>query len=443
MTATFHRYRCLTRHDFCTAALLLTGSLATAFVLTAMPANALDKLAPPSSAPASLNSRPITAPAGYVFRPLDVGLTVEASSQITLSDPNYAHRDFGEIDPFTTQQAEQTFVLQNSGKTSLTLTDMKATCGCTSVFFGTAASVSQALPVLAPGQKTTVRMRVDFTNLSPASLHKYVLIYAQGYEIPVGVLEMTGTLLPSARIAPEILDFGAVAGGKMRSLEITVTYAKQALSANGLPPLLCSDPTVQVKPISGAHITNAAFRQDKQDKNVGTQKYQIMLPADAPAGPVAATLSFTASGQAGAIDASSAEAIVPGLRNVAAYLKGQITGEVAASPSIASLVRVVPGQQVSQTIALTGKTAASLQDIQITSASPYMALRLQSPRIQSNAPANAAQTAVAARTRTLVISLAANTPPGILQTSVLLTLANGKLLRIPVNVYVIGQGAEK
>lgn len=442
MTAIFHRYRCLTRHDFCTAALLLTGSLATAFVLTAMPANALDKLAPPSSAPASLNSRPITAPAGYVFRPLDVGLTVEASSQITLSDPNYAHRDFGEIDPFTTQQAEQTFVLQNSGKTSLTLTDMKATCGCTSVFFGTAASASQALPVLAPGQKTTVRMRVDFSNLAPASLHKYVLIYAQGYEIPVGVLEMTGTLLPSARIAPEILDFGAVAGGKMRSLEITVTYAKQALSANGLPPLLCSDPTVHVKPISSAHVTNAAFSQEKQDKNVSTQKYQIILPADAPAGPVAATLSFTASGEAEAFDVSASDAVMPGLRNVTAYLKGQITGDVAASPSIASLVRVVPGQQVSQTIALTGKTAASLQDIQITSASPFLALRLLSPRSLSGAP-NAVQTAAAARTRTLVISLGANTPPGMLQSSVLLTLANGKTLRIPVNVYVSGQGAAK
>ena len=435
MTTTSNRFRCLSRHDFCTSAVLLTGSLAAALAFTALPASALDKPAPPSSAAVAPVNRSITAPAGYVFRPQEVGLTVETVSEITLSSPNYAHRDFGDINPFTTQEVEQTFLLQNSSKVSVTLKDLKTTCGCTSVFLGTTADASQAMPVLAPGQKIPIRMHVDFTNVPPGLLHKYVLIYAQGYEIPVGVLEMTGTLLPSARIAPETLDFGAVAGGKTRSLEITVTYAKRALSANGLPPLLCSDPTVRVKPVFGARVTNAAFSQEKQDKNVGTQKYQIILPADAPAGPVAATLSFTASGEAGAIDYSSPEAVVPGLRSVAAYLKGQITGDVEASPSIASLVRVVPGQQVNQTIELAAKTAASLQDIQITSASPFLALRLQSP--------HSASLSSAARTRTLVISLAANTPPGILQTSVLLTLANGKLLRIPVNVYVIGQGAEK
>ena len=139
----------------------------------------------------------------------------------------------GETSLLDRPEIVHTFLLRNDGSAPLTLESLVPSCHCTTATVGTDGT----LPTLAPGGQVAIRVTVVVEPYMSGPLDKWVVVYAQGVVEPVARLEITGTLRPSVTLTPEAVDFGTVAAGQARTVNLTAIVDSRLLSA-GTPPSL-------------------------------------------------------------------------------------------------------------------------------------------------------------------------------------------------------------
>lgn len=355
--------------------------------------------------------------------------------------------NFGQITVLDTPRIVHTFTLKNTGKMPLTLTKLQPSCACTTATIqtsrGEATTANSPLPTLAPGQQVAVQVTVVPEHVTPGVLSKFVSVFVQGLEQPITILQITGTVRPSLSFEPHVLDFGQAKAGTAHSLTVTASLDARLVPAGTRPLLVSSNPALQV---TGGLLVNSAAAAPGMGPSTATPAragetapatrmavctYTITLARDAPLGPILGDLSFwPAMPAAGTALAPSAASL---LTSLSVRLAGQVVGDVSAQPGTLAFGKVPRGEESARQVMLTAASGTALTNLKVASASPWLSARL------GGLPASAAGKGEASRA--LEIRLRPDAPPGMLQTQVKVTLANGQHLLLPVSAYVASPGA--
>lgn len=381
---------------------------------------------------------PATAPGAATAFPSRklpfAGLRVVQAENVQALAPNQAQRDFGAVSALDTPSIEQTFTLNNSTATPLVLDRFQPSCHCTTAAVE-GALAGAALPTLAPGQEVSVRVTVSLADLAPGPLLKSVMVFTKGSQLPAAALTLTGQLKPAVTLSSSLLDFGRVAVDKPQTLLLMATLDPR-LTERGVPPTLVSNnPDIQIipqpdvisrlkpNPKTGGKSPKAGGKAPTDAALIGSHQrtYRIKL-SPAAAGPITGSLYFVSSGHDPKVSSALANATV--------LLLGQVTGDVAAQPSVLAFGNVRLGQGAVRQIVLSGKDPADVTSLKITSASPFLTAKLNTATPIFSGGQLLPASCV------LEVTLAPQTPPGMLQTQVKILLPNGQRLLVPVSAFI-------
>jgi len=326
--------------------------------------------------------------------------------------------DFGSISALHPAPISRTFVLSNSDSHSMTVSDLRPACGCTSAL----TARNAALPlVLLPGQQITVQVTLDPANLPPGPVSKLVWVYIQGRRTPAATLELKGILVPPVQLSATVLDYEHAAAGVSTSRILTMTWNPATLPAGVVPRLISTDPDVQVRP---QETEEAALPTTSGPQ---TRTYTCLLAPQARLGALdgAVEAVFT--------DPRSGTVILGSVP-----LRGDVVGDVAATPSIIAFGSAPSGLSTTRQVLL---TLTKPQRLTVSSSSRFVTAQLGSAQtVPASRPfpggtANAAISLTPAVPRTalpLNITLKPTAPPGPLEAEVIVTTAGGQRLRLPV-----------
>lgn len=346
---------------------------------------------------------------------------------------NVGRHDFGTINALDIPQVTHDFTLRNDSPAPMIVTRLQTSCGCTTATIEAlnnakaprpaSPSSNGTLPTpitLASGQHAQVHVAVDLAGHAPGMLYKTVLVFVQGRFQPVALLEMQGQLQPAVSFSPSLLDFGKATGSSLPQT-ITATIDARLVPSGQIPPLLASTPAIRVTP--------AAVSQTSTRKSL-TRTYQITLAPDAPLGPLTGTLTF---GQPTGKDALPSTSAAPFMQ-AAALVVGQVTGDLVAAPALLAFGNVPEGTAKDLSVTLTGTTTQAITGLKVQSDSPWLSARL-SDAGATNSLSTGSPASVPARQ--LTVTIGAQTPHGVQQAQVTVTLASGRRLVLPVTVYVM------
>lgn len=340
-----------------------------------------------------------------------------------------ASHSVGIVSPLTTSRLDHTFVLTNSSPASVTLTDLRPSCGCTSALLGGQAS----LPLtLLPGQHVSVQVAVDALHLAPGPLDKSVAVYVRGQPAPAAILCLVGTILPVAAFTPSVLDFGQTRAGQEGSLTLTVQLDQHSMPAGAAPRLVSSDPDIQVTSAPPPAGISSGVATTFGTPPAPVQTYRGTLSPHARIGTVTGRVSLVFPCTSGASD-------LPG---GSLSLRGEVIGDVSAAPAVVAFGTVTAGRPAAQQVFLTG---LRLNALKVSSDSPYVTVHLGVPQAVRNStqafgaasgqPAPSAtlsnQTSATA-IASLQVMLSSRTPPETLETRVRVTTPSGQQMVIPV-----------
>lgn len=327
--------------------------------------------------------------------------------------------EFGTISALLLGPITHFFTLRNSGPVSMTVTELRPACGCTSAL----ARGKSTLPlVLAPGQTATVRVTLDLAGQPPGPISKTVWVYVKGQNVPAATLTMIGTLVPAARLVPVSLDFGQPDSGSSPTVPLTVTWNNAALPTGSRCRLVSTNPEVSVTPVP-----------------VSGEAYRCTLSPQAHLGELEGSVQATVT--------------LPGQQPVIVGevpLRGGVHGDVAAAPAVVAFGTVPTGQATPQQIDL---TLARAEPPTVTSASPYLMARIgpvtarQPERPFGAMPPDAtshtgSEEANAFRAK-LEITLSSKAPAGPLTTELTVTTKTGQRLRVPVFALIVPQETKR
>lgn len=424
---------------------------------TAAPASAptrpVARATTPASVPTAATIPTGSAPAGSSAAAA-LSLRVVAGMKVTEAAPGQGVCDLGAVSVLDASVVEQTFTLRNASAVPLSLVRLQASCGCLSAFVqpreegGGKTAAAGTASIVPPGGEAQVQVRIALHTLRPGPLAKAVLVYAapagtgqrlapgsvQGrilpgtmQEQPVARLEVRGTLLPAVSFSPVALEFGKVAAGQpSRSLELSATPDPRLLGA--VPPLVSSHPGVTVEPLPPSPGATGGSGKPQP------LRWRVNIAPDASIGPLMAVLQFAPLATAAPVTASEApDSVTAAWRMASINLFARIEGDATAAPSVIAFPAGASGGRNStgivQSVALTGRTATSLEGATVTCDSPYLAARI--------APVPAGSTPATAPQRALEVTLLPSTPAGVLQSRVIVTLKNGQRLVLPVSAYIL------
>lgn len=398
-----------------------------------------------SSISSVFGPKPFTKePSLFLMALPNVGLM--AGGGATQTSGNTARYDFGAASALDTPQIEHTFTLRNDGKVPLTLQRLQPTCVCTSATLVAASpamtkptragrpdsSVMAGLTVLAPGQQVSVRITVDSARLSPGPVTKGVLVFVRQNPKPVALLQVSGMLLPCITFTPALVDFGMVKAGQIPTADVSVTVDPRLAPGGTLPPLVSSNPAVRVTTAPDAALPNGPAFVGAGTPKPLTHRYRVTLAPDVPLGQVAGSLSFAALPAASSTrpDASRVALI---LRGHSALVSGLVQGDVSASPSVVEFGAVPLGLPTTRRVALAGM-AAALQAAKVVTANTWLAARLLNP--DQSSVVGTGMGAAALPGGVLEVTLGPQAPAGDLQSQLMITLASGQRLLLPVTATV-------
>ena len=347
----------------------------------------------------------------------EAGLSVAVAPGLTLSAPNRAFYQMGTVSALDAAEITHAFVLRNTGSRPLTVERFETSCHCTSAAFLTAAgSPTAVLPTLAPGQQASVRVTVRPEMLGPGPLDKSVRVFVRGQAAPAAVLEVAGTLRPSLSFAPALLDFGAVPAGQARALTVTATLDARLLPPGAMPALVASGPDLRVvrQPEILSKTSAPALTR--------TLTYRVTLLPSAPGGPLSGSPALMPP-------AATPPRLASLLASASVLVAGQVQADVTASPSALAFGAVPLGRATTRQVVLSGASAADIS--QIASASPFFTAHMNAttPVFRDGQ--------LLPTSRVLEVTLAPQTPPGLLQTQIKVLLPHGQRLLIPVSAFLI------
>lgn len=358
--------------------------------------------------------------------PPDAHFTVAQGDGVIL-DHQTARYDFGQVTAPGAQPIAHTFLLRNDTPAPLHLDHLQPSCGCTSAIVGTddapVSSSAQTSPsppassvVVNPQQEIRVHISVDPSHLSPGNVEKYIWVFVQGQSSPAAVLEMKGTLATGLSFSPTVLDFGTIKAGTHPSLLLTVTQDTRLLPTTTMTHLESTNPDVLVTPAPEAAITPVSLATPAPV--VQTRTYQVSLAPRARLGALFSSLMLLVT------DASGATTPL----NASVPVRGQVLGDLLASPQSVAFGMVNAGQANTQQIMLTAASPTTLQNLRATSASPFVSVHfLPAKKEASGAPPFAL----------LEVSLSPRIAAGTLESQIIVTTQQGQQLQLPLTVYVV------
>ena len=340
-------------------------------------------------------------------------LTVVPNAQVTSPSPDVAQADMGLVDPAATPHPQQTFTLKNTTLKPVTVSRLRASCGCETLLLSK-AGVSVASAVLAPGEQAEVSMAVKIAGQHSGTLHKYAWVYGAQGDTPLATLEMAITLREAIAFTPDFLRFPSIADGTVQTMPLTVTADKSALPATGLPALVSSSSDILV-------TTQGSPQPTLRDGRPAIiQTYQVRLSAPPQSGSLAGDLHFTPSDAFVAFRSAVVPFVATVIGSLSAMPHSVFFGSISADQS--------PTRQVLINIGLKDQG----QKLTVSSSIPWMQVTL--------APASIADSP-AQRLMTITLKPSASTGP--VQTQVLVTSASGERLAVPVIGEIIRQSLPK
>ncbi|MGI4790083.1 MAG: DUF1573 domain-containing protein [Janthinobacterium lividum] len=400
------------------ALLMAAGTQAETF--QAVPTSTLPPV--PAAAPTTQTKLRSASP-GIPF----AGLSLQAQDGVSLLYVNQGGYGFGTANPLDTPQIKAVFHLKNDTDKPITLDRFQPSCHCTTAAVE-GSPAGAVLPTIAPGKQVTIRVIVDLAGQPAGNLEKTVTVYITGHSQPAAVLAMEGVLTPLVELTPALLDFGTVAAGKEKTLPVTLTVDPRLATGDHLPQLRSSNGALRLVPqptiVALAAPNAAASNGTKALPKSITRTYNVILSANAPIGPVNGTLSFAPSNQANPV---AAQAFTAG----SILLLGQVQGEVNALPQSLAFGTVKQGEEATRQVALMGDDADDVKSVSVTSPSSAV-----SARLQPLSPSFGAGGQLMTSTRSILVTLSRDTPPGTVQTQLKVSLASGRRLIIPVSAYV-------
>ena len=329
-------------------------------------------------------------------------LTVVPSAQVTCPAPGVAQADVGLVDPVVMPHPHQTFTLKNTTAKAITLSWLHASCGCETLLLSK-AGVSVASTVLAPGEQAEVSMAVNIAGQHSGTLHKYAWVYGAQRDGPLATLEMAITIREAIAFAPDFLRFPSMAAGGVQTMLVTVTADRSALTANTLPVLVSSSPFVLVTSQGGLRPIL------REGRPAVIQAYQVRLSASSQSGSLAGDLHFSLP------EASAA------FRSAFVPFAATVTGSLSALPPTVFFGSVTVDQAPARQVLISVGLKDQAQSLTVSSSVPWVKTTL----VPVSALGNPAQ-------RLLTITLKSSTPPGPVQTQVVVTSASGERLLVPV-----------
>lgn len=299
----------------------------------------------------------------------------------------------------------------------------------------------QTLAAIAPGQQFTVRVSVNPSHLAPGPIYKSVAIFVRGNPEPAFILEMKGTLLPVASFTPAFIDFGKLdprTSAAAPPQQLTVSLDARLAPKGQWPALVSSNPDVQLTPLPAEAPSSPQTARQGMLKRMQTRQYQLTLAPGGTLGPLQGRVSFAAPAKTApatshaASDPTATDSSPQDLlAEPSALLIGEITGDVAASPSSLAFGAVPAGQPVTRTLLLTAGSAALLSGLKASCASPWL-----TPRLSGETQVfSGDQSAV----RSLDVTLRPGMPGGAVRSDIVVTLRSGQRLVVPASAYAAAQ----
>lgn len=314
----------------------------------------------------------------------------------------------------------------------MTVGRIQTSCDCTTAYVE--APTRATLPlVVAPGQKFGIRVLIDREKIHSGPNLKSIFVFALKRAEPAATLQMVGIVQPAVVFAPDALDFGHVTSGEAASQVVTVALDPNLVSSYGEPHLVCSNPDIQVEPQNA----RPDRLSDKDAQSARSQKhesisaslqaplrsYKLTLPSHPRLGLIDGTVALIS----GEVNSPRSEVKVFGSIPVI----GEVVGQIATSPKAVVLNVLTPGKPAKQLVTIKSSIPASLQNLRVSSSSPYLSTRLM-PVMGEDSPDT-----VSSDRLLLEVTAEPTTPVGILETEVTLTWANNARLRLPVAVSVM------
>jgi len=336
-----------------------------------------------------------------------VHLAVLPAPGVQAVSADVGQHDFGTVSLLAPALITETFTVRNGTRAPLVLDHLQPSCGCIAAAVTRQQNAAPPVKQIAPGQSISVKVLLDPTGLEPGPLHKTIWVFTQGQDAPAATLVMVGNLLPAASFSPQVINFGSVAAGTKLSQLLTVTLDPKLLPAGTVTKVSSSDPSVEVVPVpsSAAGAVPANGQSQRQ--------YRVTLLPDAYLGILSSriSLSVTASGAGGA---SSAKGIAAGgTQNGAAFVTGEVAGDISALPATLAFGTVAAGKQATQQAFLLGLAQSGLA---AATDNPYLTARLQ----------------IGGQKPLLVVTLSRLAPVGPLSGNIIVKTQNGQRLRVPV-----------
>jgi hypothetical protein len=198
------------------------------------------------------------------------------------------------------------FVLDNRTGESITIADLRASCGCTT---GRASTAT-----LAPGQSATIDARMDTRNfVGKKATNLIVTLIDTGGRQAELRLGVSANILSDIVLNPGTIDFGAVARGQ--PAEQTLTIDRYAGAGWKVERLLATRRLAQ--------YVDATIEESRRDAGGVGYVLTVRLRPDAPAGSVREELRITTDDRE--------TPVVPVL------VSAQVRGALTATPSLLTL----------------------------------------------------------------------------------------------------------
>ena len=346
------------------------------------------------------SARPASvAPAG------DPGsLVVTAPAGLTRDAPGTYRTDLGTLDPLRVATVERTFTVRNTGRHSVTMADLRGSCGCETLLLTRKGAQAKSL-ILAPGDEADIHLSIRLNTYADGPVRKYVYAYgpaSTGQGTPLMTIALDMRLEKSIIFDPPSVDFGTVPAGQPASRPLLVTALKAMVAGDDLPTPASLNPDVTVRPVA------ATLPVVQDGKPALRRLFLVILSSHAPAGQIGGDIRFE----------SSARPSEQGPLIQTASLLGIVSSSLSAAPSTAFFGSLPWGSGPTRAVVIT-LPAGSVGALTISADRPWVTATL-SPAVPASGR------------RLLTISLLKDAPAGDLLATVTLVMGGKESLAIPV-----------
>lgn len=331
-------------------------------------------------------------------------LAVVTDSKVTAPSPGYAQANAGLVDPATTSVVEQVFRLKNTTAQPVTISRLRASCGCETLLLSKAGR-SSAMTVLTPGEQADVKMTVKIAGQRTGVVNKFAWVYGPQGDPPLATLAMVVTIREAISFAPSFLDFGSVAVNTSQTLPLTVTADQSVVPASGLPPLVSARPDIRITPQG---TPQPVLRDGKPSLK---QNYLVTLVLPLQSGRLSGDVRFQSLPQT---TGQLSSAFVP--------LGGTVTGEIAASPKSLFFGSVSRAQPVTRQVLISVAAKNAGGRLTVSTDTPWLLASLAAQEIPGTLPGQCL----------LQVTLKNGAPAGSFEAKIFVVSEKGERLTVPV-----------